>query len=457
MARNNIAWFARYYLNDHIKSELGALHKEWCNLMVNENKLAIAAPRGHAKSTWFTLVYPLWCILLKKKNFIVIISDSIEQASPLLGMIIEQLETNERIIRDFGKIAGYIPPKAEEKKKWTTKEIVTTTNIKVMARSLKSRIRGSRFGHFRPDLIILDDVENDENVQNEDQRLKTRNTFGNSIMNLGDRSTQIIVIGTILHFDSLLMNLINDETGTWCKKLYRAIENNRPIWPEWWTMEMFEEKKRDPLIGPIRFEQEYMNNPLDPTTQIFNPQEFYDYPLDMAVVDCFAYIDLAISEKQTADYTAIVTVGRHRQTGKIYLLDAVRFRGDIDKQLDVVFGLQKRFNYKLFGVESVAYQKVFQQILMKEQPKRQIYIPSIEIEIDKDKIRRATRVQPYVLNGTVIFSRSFPEFLAELIQFPKAAHDDFVDAFTGAVELATTYLSGDGVRVGKPRAYPKNI
>lgn len=453
LAENSFAFFARYYLHKHVRSELSDLHKEWVDIVTKESRVALAAPRGHAKSSWFTLAYPLWCILFNKRKFIVIISDTSSQASDLLGSIIEELETNETIIKDFGKIAGYLPPKAEEKKKWSSKEIVTTTDVKVVAKSWGSRVRGIRYKENRPDLIILDDVENDENVQSEDQRAKVKNTFKKSILNLGSHETQIIVVGTILHFDSLLMDLLNNPPKGWFTKLYKAYVDNKPLWPEWWTLEKLEQKKAE--IGSIAFEQEFMNNPLDPSQQIIKPVAFYSDTLDLPQYEFYGYIDLAISEKETADYTAIVTIAKHKQTGKLYVIDPVRMRGDVMKILELVFIQHSKYHYKLFGVESVAFQKAFAQILNAESAKRGIYIPTNEIEIDKDKVRRAIEVTPHIENGTVLFNNSYVDYMSELIQFPKGSHDDFVDATVGCINLAITRGSGT-IAVGsnlRPNSY----
>lgn len=416
------------------------MHKTW----IEEFKLqrvVKAASRGHAKSTWHSLVYPLWCLLFKKKKFIVLISDTSEQAEGFLGTIIEELETNDKIIRDFGKIAGYIPPTMEEKKKWTAKEIITTTDVKVIAKGWNARIRGIRYKSQRPDLVILDDVENDENVRSEDQRAKVKNTFFKSILNLGDRTTQIIVIGTILHFDSLLMHLIDFPPPNWSTRLYKAYKDDgTPLWPEEWSAERLEEKREE--IGSIAFEQEFMNNPLDPSQQILKPSAWWEGDMDYPQWDFYGYVDLAISEKETADYTALVTIARHKQTGEIRVIDPVRIRGDITTQLNLVFKQHAKFRYTKLGIESVAYQKAFAQVLRIESQRRGIYIPAIEIEVDKDKVRRAQEVSVHVENGTVKFNRNYTEFNNEIIQFPKASHDDFVDSFCSALKLAI--FSGTG-------------
>lgn len=456
LASKDIRFFAKYYLRHYITTSIpkGGLHDQWAQYIMADDNVILACPREHGKSTWFSLIYPLWAILFKKHTFIVIISDTHTQASSLLGGIVAELETNEFILEDFGKIAGFVPKAAEEKQKWTTSDIVTLTGVRVVALGSSAKFRGIRHKESRPSLIIIDDLENDEGVVNIEQREKLANLFRKSIMNLGTIGTRFAMVGTILHFDSLLINLINSPPPGWKTKLYRAIADSKAIWPEHWSLENLEQRKGE--IGTIAFESEFMNNPLDPTTQILKPTVFYTGDMNMPEWRCFTYVDLAISEKETADYVAMVTAARHKQTGKIRMIDPVRMRGDITKQLEFMFNYYARHRHLVFGIESVAYQKAFAQILKLESNKRGIYIPVQEVEVDKDKVRRALEVSVHIENGTVEFSANHQDYLAELIQFPKASHDDWVDATVGAIRLAIRG-SGDSVlRSGGEVSYPKN-
>lgn len=453
-AKNNVLWFAAYYLPEHIKGTIPDLHKEWYSLANTYDRIALAAPRGHAKSTSFSLVYVLWCILTKRKKFIVMLSDTASQAAELLGGVVQELETNERIIEDFGKIAGYVPTTAEEKTKWTTKDIVTTTGIKVIAAGWKAKLRGLRHGPHRPDLVILDDVENDESVESDVQRAKVKNVFYSSIMNLGDVNTQFIVIGTILHSDALLTTILDNPPARWHTHLYKAIENDKPLWPEVWTLERLEEKREE--VGSVVFEKEYMNNPINSETQILKPSAYYEQ-IDLALLDCYGYVDLAISEKEQADYTAIVTVGVHRQTKDVYVVNASRIKASITSQMEMVFDKQKLYNYRKIGVEDVAYQKAFYQLLKVESAKRSVNLPVVPVQIDKDKVRRALEITPYVENGRIKFNASFQDFMSEVLHFPRGLHDDYVDAFVGAVKLALAGSTAVAVSSGGGINYPKNL
>ena len=450
LLENDRKFFFEYIFSHYIQTpndEVGDLHNEWFELLETEKKLGIIAPRSHAKSTIINIADNLFDICNHGRTvnlpYIVIFSDTPEQAVDHLGAIVDELEGNERLLRHYGAL--YEPRLVGDKKKdkWTQSTIITANGVKVEAKGWRSKTRGMRWGAHRPSKIVIDDIENDEDVNSEKMREKLMNTFTKKILNLGAPETKYRFVGTILHFDSLLQREYNEPRDKWTWKFYKAIKDDgNPLWPEWWTMERLEDKKKE--IGEIPFSQEFQNNPLDPSTQIFHPTEYYDQ-IDLTMVDCYGYIDLAISEKETADYTAVVTVGRHKDTGKIYVIDVDRMRGTIQEQLKLVFSKNKIYNYVKFGVESVAYQKAFHQILMEASSSSGVYIPAIEVEIDKDKVRRALEITPHVENGQILFNNSQQDFMAELVHFPKGAHDDMVDAFVGAVKLALKDSSSGSV------------
>ena len=310
-----------------------------------------------------------------------------------------------------------------------------------------------RKGSERPSKIVLDDIENEEDVESPKMREKLIRTFTQKILNLGSRHTKYRMVGTVLHYDSLLINEFNKPREGWHWEFYKAIgDNNEPLWPEWWPIDRLEERRKE--IGVIPFEQEFQQNPLDPSTQIIRPKAFYDN-LDIGRCDCYAFIDLAISEKQTADYTAIVTIAKDRYDSKMFIVDPRRLRGDVTAQLNLVFELYNQYHWKAFGVESVAYQKAFAQILRLECNRRGIFIPAVEVEIDRDKVRRVLEISPYIDNGQVMFNNSFQEFNSECFQFPKAAHDDYVDSLAGAIKIAISYGGSGQVMTGGGISYPK--
>jgi len=345
-----------------------------------------------------------------------------------------------------------MPPSASEKQKWTSHDIITTTGVRVMSLGANSKFRGVRHKESRPDLIVLDDLENDENVQSPEQREKLKNLYTKSILNLGGTDTRVIIVGTILHFDSLLMNLVESPPKGWYSKLYRAIEGNHALWPDMWSLDKLEIKKDE--IGSLAFESEFMNNPLDPSSQILFTNEFYEQDVDLNFCDCFTYLDLSAREKEINDYCAMVTLARHRENGSLYVVDPQRMKGKLEDILAWFFNYYKKYKHKTIGIETNSFQDWFFQTAQKEGNKEGIYPPMVPIEQLKDKVTRAKAVSVYTENGTVKFHKNHQQFNSEIIQFPKAAHDDWVDSLVGTIMIA---ISGSGgvIKGGGKRKYGK--
>lgn len=453
---NDRSFFFRKLLPHYIKTAppVGELHAEWFQLLDTHDKLILVAPRGHSKSSIITVADNLFDICNQNEKYIMILSDTPEQAKDHLGNIVEELETNTLLMKLYGQLYKSRRTYKGVKDKWTDSEIITTTGIKIVAKGWRLKTRGMRFQEVRPTKIVIDDVESDESVSSELMRTKLKNVFNKKILNLGSFDTKIRMVGTILHFDSLLQNELDKPRPEWFVKAYTAIKKDgTALWPEWWTLDKLEKKREE--IGDLAFEQEFMNNPIDPSTQILKPTAFYE-SIDLSMCECYGYIDLAISEKETADYTAIVTIAREKNTGKLYIIDPVRLKGDVHAQMDLVIQQHELYKYQAFGIEVNQYQKAFAQWIQSESAKRNIYIPIVEVTNDKDKVRRAQEIAPYIENGTVIFNQGHQAFMAEVVQFPKASHDDWVDALIGAIKLVVEHSSGS-IRTGKKTSYPKNI
>lgn len=452
LLQNDREFFFEFILPHYIKTPqrpVGDFHSKLFHLLDTKRKLGVVAPREHAKSSIITLADNLFDICNGYEPYIVIFSDTPEQAIEHLGNIVEELEGNEMIHTWYGKLYEGRKIGDGTKEKWTQNTIITTNNVKVIARGWRFKARGMRKGAERPSKIVIDDFESDEDVNSEVMREKQRNVFAKKILNLGSQHTKYRMVGTILHYDSLLMNEFTNPRRGWHWEFFKAIgDDGTPLWPEWWSLERLEERKAE--IGAIPFQQEFQQNPLDPSQQIIIPKEYYE-SFDQANCDYYGYIDLAISEKEHADYTAIVTLAKDRTTGKLYILDPIRGHWNVEEQLNKVFEQYAKYRYRSFGVEIVAYQAAFYQVLVSEGQKRGIYIPAVAVELDKDKVRRAIEITPHIDNGTVIFNNGYQDFMSEVIQFPKSAHDDFVDALVGAIKLAmqssgtATVITGGGM------------
>lgn len=226
--RKDIQLFSLIFLNHYNSFPHNEFHIEAFNLLEQgEKNLALAATRGAAKSSIFSLVGVLHDILYEKEKFILILSNTESQVLSHSNNIIKELSENEKIISVFGIL---LP-----RKKNSSSDFFTTTGIRVSARGSASSMRGLRYGANRPTKIILDDVEDDDIVANPVTREKFENWFTKEISFLGTpNKTKYHFIGTILHEESLLSK--QQKIPSYKSRTYKMIQNwdNAPeLWEEW--------------------------------------------------------------------------------------------------------------------------------------------------------------------------------------------------------------------------------
>jgi len=229
--------FAEVYLKNNCNAPYSKMHLGMFKKLLNitkkrRAKVAIAAPRGHAKSTIVSLVYVLWCVLYLKERLILIASNTTEQAIALLKDIKHQLRFNPLISSDFPEICLVKRPKP-----WRDNKIQLPNGAMIRAYGAGQSPRGIKNDKDRPGLIIADDLENEEQAETEEQREKLHSWFNGTLLNTGHPDTNVIVIGTILNHNSLLANLVDPErTPGWDGKTYKAVEefsDNPQLWERW--------------------------------------------------------------------------------------------------------------------------------------------------------------------------------------------------------------------------------
>lgn len=497
LAAFDMSYFGRAYLPHYFIRKSPHFHEEldeiWSRgVMKGRNPLkeakvisrlkgsrqVVAAPRGHAKSTNFTFKDSLHAILYAYKHYILILSDSSEQAEGFLDDIKTELEDNANIIMDFGSLKG--------DKAWRTGVILTKTDIKAEAIGSGKKVRGRRHRNWRPDLIVLDDIENDENVNTPEQRRKLKNWFDKAVSKAGDTYTDIMYIGTILHYDSLLNNVL--QNPRYKTKKYRAViseATNTKLWDEWEGIytnlfnenheedarTFYEAHEEEMLLGvevlweekmsyydlmeikvsegTASFNSELQNDPIDPESATFNP-EWFDY-YEPELVDFsspeFVFVaanDPSLGKNKKSDTSSIINLALSTKTGYMYVADASVERRKPDVIIDDVFEMNRRLkrDYKKgfykFGVEVVQFQYFFKEVMAAKSAEEGEYIPIEEIQSTVNKVLRIESLQPVIKNKYLKFNREHKTLLKQLQEFPMGKNDDAPDGLQMAVQLAQT-------------------
>lgn len=448
------------------------------------SRRAIEAPRGHAKSTTFTFKDALHASAYGYKHYILILSDSSEQSEGFLGDIKTEYEDNAAIKEDFGDLKGKV---------WKTSVILLDTGVKIEAIGSGKKIRGRRHKQWRPDLIILDDIENDENVNTLEQRKKLANWFYKAVSKAGDTYTDIVYIGTLLHYDSLLAKVSKNPEYKSVK--YRGVisfATDRSLWDAWEViytdlsndnrqedaLEFFESNREEMLEGTevlweaklsyydlmvIRisegeasFNSEIQNDPIDPDSCTFNEEwfDFYDGKepdfSDPRFV-FFAANDPSLGKNKKSDTSAIIVIAKDTRTGYMYILVASVERRTPDVIITDAIETSRRLKldhrkglYK-FGVETVQFQYFFKDVLVQRSAEAGEYLPIEEIQSVQNKDMRIQSLQPLVKNGYIKFSEKHKTLLQQMKEYPMGRNDDAPDALQMCVKLALDYKVGNKV------------
>jgi predicted phage terminase large subunit-like protein len=414
-------------------------HDEMWKLCCSDtSKVAIAAPREHAKSTAITHAYLLAMVCYRVKSFVLLVSDTEGQAVEFLGDIKSELTGNDLLKERFGvhKIL----------KETETNIIVQCADghlFRILAKGSMQKVRGLKWKGKRPDLIVCDDIENDELVMNPERRDKFQRWFMNALMPCGSDSCWYRVVGTILHMDSMLQRLL--EADSWKSLFYEAHNPDFSVilWPEQWPKERLLARRQEYLEqnNPEGYAQEYLNRPIAIENAFFNQDYFFDFERSDGKwlkpnLEYFAAADFAISEKERADYTAIV-VGGMSPEGILHIVDARRGRWDADQIISELIATQKMWQPNIFTFETAKIDKSLYPFLIRECRRQNVFNMNIEtMTPTQSKTMRAKSIQAMHKSGGIRYDKEaswFPDFHSELMMVadsgPRGKHDDYFDAF----------------------------
>jgi len=446
------AYFAKCVLPHHIEGNVPDFHLSLYSLAMEDTpRKCVVVPRGFGKSTTMTLVHTLHSILFHAQKFVVIISDSHHQAKLFLEAIGEELKHNEVLHEFFGDIST---------DQWSQESITTSTGIRVVAKGSGQKLRGLKYGAYRPTLMLFDDCENDEHVLTPEQRLKLKRWFYAAALPALDTKGKCFIIGTILHEDSLLNHIYENDT-TFVKRKYAAIEDGKSLWEERRPIKELEKERASLLSQGLSdvWAQEYMCQAVNPDTAEFQPKEFSYYdpkhlsssggrhfitingaaqPLNITIA-----VDPSMGKSKTSDYSAIVVLGA-APDNHVYILDVCRKRLPPDKLIDELLVRAAYWQPLRVRIESNGFQWLLARELKDAQRKRNVQFMVEEYKSTTNKEVRIRSLVPPTRNGTLVFpEKGTPvgesnDLIDELAMFPRAKNDDASDALEAAMSGITS-------------------
>jgi predicted phage terminase large subunit-like protein len=440
-------------------SPFATFHREWWELCTSDDKfVAICAPRAHSKSTTITVVYALTCVLFRNRRYVLIVADTEAQAALFLGQIKQILLDSKEIHNLFNLKLTELgePDFVKDTETDVIGEFSDGGMFRIIAKGAEQKLRGMLWDGSRPDLVIIDDLMNEELVMNKARRDKLRRWVYGSLIPCRSEDGIIRFVGTPMNMDDPLeslmpkdgsRNVITEDlktssprkVGMWRSVKYRAHNSDytKLLWPQRKTVEEFKNLKQDFTEQgiPEVYSCEYLCNPVDDSVRFFKRNDFTAMSEEDRKKDKNFYItvDLAISEKDRADYSVFV-IGGMDADGILHIGTVIRERMDGLSIVQTILALQKMYNPVAFGIEEMMVSKALGPFLNRAMLEENVFPNVIGMTpYRSDKVTRARSIQARMRAGAVKFDKTadwWDVFENEMMQFPRSKHDDCVDAMS---------------------------
>jgi predicted phage terminase large subunit-like protein len=454
--------FSRTFFPNTMRQASAPFHTDmWNKLMGTSRMVNLQVFRGGAKTS-LARMYTAKRIAYGLAHTILYLGKSEGHAIRSIKWLRQQVEFNKRFSTVFNLEPGSKWQDTEAQIHHKTEDY----NIWLMGTGIHGSVRGINFEDFRPDLIVLDDILDEENSATPEQREKIiQLVYGAVLQSLSPESetpdAKCVMLNTPMNRDDISVKALTDDA--WDSAVYgcfteetRDLELSRQVssWTmRWSTVEL--QKKKQQYINRNQLStwlREMECKLVSPETSSFRKDwlEYYDLlPETMVVVLVIDPVpppsDIQIAKGMKGkDYEAFAVVGKSQ--GKFYLLDYQTNRGhEPDWTLMTFSQLTSKWHPRRILVESVAYQRTLAWLLrqfMKQQGK---YFAIHEFDDKRKKYDRIVDgLNGPAANGSFFVRKDQYDFIAQFEAYPDISHDDLIEAVAVGVADLNNTLAGDG-------------
>ena len=395
-------------------------------------------PRGHAKSTHMGVFIPMWLKIQKECTIrsLVLAGKSEDSAIRLLSDLQAELQYNRLYEHDFGRQykAGA----------WSEGEFTTQDGVSFHAIGRGQSPRGLRDRQNRPDYIICDDLDDDELSRNP-ARVDTATEWTREALmgTFGAEGGRFIMVGNLISKCSILANIM-ETPGVHVSRVNVYDSKGNPAWPEYWTRERIEAKRR--TVGYRAFEKEYMNNPIT-LGAVFRQEDIVFGKMLSRLsqyVQLICYTDPSWKATKQNDYKATMLVGK-APTGEFHLLKAYADQTSVTNMIEWHYAIARWVDGRVpvyYYMEDNMLQELMLEEFRKHGAAKGDIIPIRGDSRKKpDKFARIEAMQPLFEQHLVIFNQDGREspgmqvLVEQLLATEKGSrmHDDAPDALEGAI------------------------
>lgn len=444
--------FCRYYFADFMDADFAWFHKRAVKEITEHDNITFVGewPREHAKSVVMDIFLPMYLLALGKLTGVVLASSNEDKADGLLADIQEQLMYNKRFIADYGE--------QYKDGKWTSGHFATAEGIGFWAFGRGQSPRGVREAALRPNLVIVDDIDDADICKNE-KRVQdaTDWVLGDLYGCAPTKGSRFVIIGNRIHKRSILAHIVGDvEDGDPVKesithlKVY-ALENPRthqmdlsekgvPAWKERYTRDQILSKME--TMGYRLALRELFHQHIV-IGRVFREEHlpWADLPPIRNCEKLITYCDPSWKETKKNDFKAIVLIGKNGPYFDIYdcfvrqctTPEMVRGHYDLDEEIPEGKSCQHYMEANL--MQDIHLQQYDEEAVNRG------YQLAIRADRRKkpEKVERIENLSAYTERGHIRFNRELKqkpdmqELRQQFLGFPDAPHDDGPDSVEGAI------------------------
>lgn len=437
IGKKDLFYFNKYILK--YKDIVKGVHGEWQEFKQTSKKKMklILVPREHFKTSFFTVGETLQDIINNQDIRILIANATLGNAQSFLREIKEHIERNETLRRYYPETTKWV----EQSAKWTEKQIILPRKRVSKEPTIEATGVGGNLVSQHYDKIVLDDLVNRENVATRLQADKVIDYF-KYCLSLLESDGEILVIGTRWSYFELyqyILDELQEDFDIFIRNCWIDKEKTIPYFPEKFTKEHLDKLRR--IQGNYIFSCQYLNNPVDIEKAIFKKSTFKYYEKCPKMLTVTTTIDPNFSDKKTADFGVILTLGQDIE-GNLYILDIIRKQMNPYILINRIIFTFYKWHPEIIGVEANALQKTLQYFINEVLLNRGLSLPirPIKVSTQVSKEMRILALQPLFEQGKIYLPLNHPELKYledELLKFPLAKTDDIVDAL--ASQLQFTY------------------
>lgn len=381
-------------------------------------RVALEGFRGIAKSTFVEETAILKAVFGEKK-YIMVVCASWSAACDRLFAIRQEFENNAALIEVFGD---------QRSEPWAADNLVLANGCRIQAVGAGQAMRGKKHGSERPDLIIIDDLEDEENTATEEARRKLKRWLnGVLIPTLHPTEGQVLFIGTPIHAKALIEEKRKDPT--WTSRVFPIsyfdlkTGEEKAVWPERFPMSWVN-KTRDSYMadGAItEFNQEYMCRSEDQASKAFQPGMIKVAPIALNYMPKFVIADPARTVNAKSARTGYICASW--VANRLIVHDALGAFHRPDEIINTLFEWNKKHSPIFVAVETNALEEFIMQPLRAKMLETATSLPLLDLRAPKDKDNFIRGLQPFYMSGSVTHTSNLPDLESELLQFPSGRRD----------------------------------